>query len=56
MTKQLSAHARRDETSSEIGRLEPLSGDALAVALNSVDWSEGPCDGLGRIMARRAQS
>ncbi|HAW48579.1 MAG TPA: hypothetical protein DCX34_15330 [Roseovarius sp.] len=53
MTKQLSAHARRDETSSEIGRLEPLSGDALAVALNSVDWSEGPCDGLGRIMARR---
>ncbi|WP_129590283.1 hypothetical protein [Roseovarius nitratireducens] len=53
MTRPLSAHARSDETSSEIGRLEPLSGDALAVALNSIDWSESPCDGLGRIMARR---
>ena len=53
MTAPLPARARGADTMPKSGDLEHLSGDALAAALGAVDWSETPCKGLGRAMARR---
>src|SRR6056297_1133226 len=48
-----SAHAQKAVARPGTGALEHLAGDDLAVALSGIDWSEAPCSGLGRVMARR---
>ncbi|MDZ7709659.1 MAG: hypothetical protein U5K36_05930 [Roseovarius sp.] len=53
MAGSQTARTQGTVTNAEIAALEHLSGDALAGALDAVDWSEAPCAGLGRIMARR---
>ena len=53
MAVSQTARASGTVTNPEITALEHLSGDALAGTLDAVDWSEAPCAGLGRIMARR---
>ena len=49
MAKILSARALSTATTPETGAPVHLSGDALEY----LDWSEVPCQGLGRAMARR---
>jgi hypothetical protein len=53
MTDPQSSGARRAATASPRRALDRLEGEALAVALAAADWSEAPCAGLGRAMARR---
>lgn len=53
MTGSLSARVGRAATTSRTRALQHLQGNALAAALGALDWSEAPCVGLGRAMARR---
>lgn len=48
-----SARPRHGGSRTDGRALDPLSGEALAKALDALDWSEAPCAGLGRVMARR---
>lgn len=53
MARSDSARPRHSGARPQGHVLAHLSGEALADALDALDWSEAPCAGLGRVMARR---
>jgi len=53
MTKTTSARTQGVAITPETRAPDHISGGALADALDVIDWSEAPCPGLGRAMARR---
>jgi len=53
MTEPLSGGARSAGTMPGAAPREHPEGDAVAIALDPLDWSEAPCAALGRVMARR---
>src|SRR6056297_484244 len=53
MTKTTSARTQGVAITPETRAPDHISGGALADALDVIDWSEAPCPGLGRVMARR---